>query len=90
VTASIVRDHAITLHAGEHHLRVPGSGVERPAMRENDGLSRAPVLAEDIGAVFGGDRRHGEVSFARGPVIILRSRTYKSAVVSEAGRGRSA
>src|SRR5262249_39457300 len=32
----------------------------RPAMAEDDGLSRAPVLVEYLGTVFGGDRGHGE------------------------------
>ena len=39
-------------------LVVPGVGVQRPAVAEQDRLPLAPVLVEDCGAVAGGDRAH--------------------------------
>ena len=38
-------------------------GRERPAMAEHDGLTAAPVLVENLNAVFGRDGRHGLVSY---------------------------
>jgi hypothetical protein len=74
VAAAVVGDDAITLLAEEEHLRVPGVGGEGPAVGESDGLSGAPILVVDGGAVFGGDRGHVRSPFCdmklRGPVGI--------------------
>ena len=40
------------------HLGVPVVGAERPAMMENDRLALAPVLVEDLSAVFRFDKAH--------------------------------
>src|ERR1700720_1844004 len=64
MAAAIVRDDAITVAKKEHHLRVPVIGRQRPAVAEDDGLTFAPVLVEDLNAVFGRDRTHGGISFA--------------------------
>src|SRR5208337_1172455 len=58
MAAAVMGDHAKTLAEEEEHLRVPIVRRERPAMAEHDGLTRAPVLVEDLDAVRGGDRRH--------------------------------
>src|SRR5712691_9100896 len=54
----VVGDDAIAVLEEEQHLRVPIIGRQRPAMTEHDGLTLAPVLVEDLNAVFGGDRVH--------------------------------
>src|SRR5205085_8504944 len=54
----VMGDDPEALAEKEEHLRVPIVGRERPAMAEHDGLTRTPVLVENIGAVPGGDRRH--------------------------------
>src|SRR5207244_7668744 len=42
----------------EHHLRVPVVGGQRPAVAEDDRLSRSPVLVVDLRAVIRGDEWH--------------------------------
>ncbi len=58
VTAAIVGDGAKPARRKVDELLVPGVGVQRPAVAEDDGLTRAPVLVEDVGAVLSGDRAH--------------------------------
>jgi hypothetical protein len=58
VAAPVMRDDAEAVLQEEQHLRVPVICRQRPAMAEDDGLARAPVLVEDHGPVIGGDRRH--------------------------------
>src|SRR5262249_7197961 len=58
VTAPIMRDTAITALGEEEHLVFERIGAQRPAMAEDDGLTRAPILVVDLGAVFGSDRAH--------------------------------
>src|SRR5713226_9652212 len=53
--ATVMGDGAIALGGHEDQLVVPGVGIERPAVAEDDGLARAPVLVKDRGAVLGGD-----------------------------------
>ena len=62
MAAAVMGDDAIAVIEEEQHLRVPVIGRQRPAMAEHDGLTGAPVLVVNLGAVFGLDRRHGEVS----------------------------
>ena len=58
VPAAIVGDDSIALAEEKQHLRVPVVRRQRPAVTENDRLSRAPVLVENLNAVFGFNRRH--------------------------------
>jgi hypothetical protein len=58
VAAAVMRDHAIALLEEEHHLPVPVIARQRPAMAEHDGLTFAPVLVENLDAVFGRNRTH--------------------------------
>jgi len=53
--ATVMGDGAIAPGGQEERLVVPGVGSERPAVAEDDGLARAPVLVEDRGSIFGGD-----------------------------------
>src|SRR5438034_10214031 len=64
MAAPVVGYDAIAVLEEELHLRVPSIGRQRPAVAEHDGLTFAPVLVEDLNAVFGGDRTHGRISFA--------------------------
>ena len=52
VAAAVVRDAAVAVRGEEHHLVFPGVGAERPAVAEDDRLSRAPVLVVDLRAVL--------------------------------------
>jgi hypothetical protein len=58
VPASIMGDHPVTVPQKEHHLGVPIVGGKGPAMVEEERLTRAPILVENLGAVLGCDRRH--------------------------------
>src|SRR2546422_8855666 len=62
MTTPVVGYDAIAVLEEEQHRRVPIIGRQRPAMAEHDGLTFAPVLVEDLNAVFGGDRVHGTCS----------------------------
>jgi hypothetical protein len=64
MTAPVVGNDAIAVLEEEQHLSVPIIGRQRPAVAEHDGLPFAPVLVEDLDAVFGGDRTHGGISLA--------------------------
>jgi hypothetical protein len=59
VAAPVMRDDAEAMVHEEQHLRVPIVGRKRPAVAEHDRLPAAPILVEDLDAVLGGDRRHG-------------------------------
>src|SRR5258708_37486030 len=48
-------DGAIALGGQEERLVVPGVGIERPAVAEDDGLARAPVLVEDRRSIWCGN-----------------------------------
>src|SRR5262245_51082670 len=58
VAAPVMRYDAITLAQEEQHLRVPVIGRKRPAMAEHKGLTRTPILVEDLDAVFRSDFWH--------------------------------
>jgi hypothetical protein len=58
VAATVMGDAAITVGRQEEHLSLATVRTQRPPMTEYDGLTRAPVLVVDLGAVFGGDRVH--------------------------------
>src|SRR3954471_22395744 len=54
-------DDAIPLIEEVEHLGIPIVGAERPAVVEDDRLRvlRAPILVEDLNAIFGRDGGHG-------------------------------
>src|ERR1700680_1569856 len=53
-----MRDDAEAVTLEEKHLRAPVVGRKGPAMAEDDGLPRTPILIENLDAVLRGDRRH--------------------------------
>jgi hypothetical protein len=55
VAAAVVRDHPEAVLAQEEHLGVPRVRGQRPAVAEDNGLPRAPVLVVDLRAVSGRD-----------------------------------
>jgi hypothetical protein len=67
VAAPVVRDDAKAVGCEEQHLRVPVVGGERPTVVEHDRLSvlRAPVLEEDLDAVWCGDEGHSGLPSSR-------------------------
>ena len=81
VAAAVMRDDAIAVLEEEQHLRVPVIGRQRPAMAEHDGLTFAPVLVENLNAVFGWNRAHTTTSLGYFSSFAVKS-TYaaKSAV----------
>src|SRR3954470_20770752 len=58
VTAAVVSYDAIAVVKKEQHLRVPVVGRQWPTMAEDDGLTLAPVLVENLDAAFGFDGVH--------------------------------
>ena len=58
VAAPVMGDDAIAVVQEEQHLRVPVVGRQRPAVAEHDRLPAAPVLVENLDAVFGDDHWH--------------------------------
>src|SRR5207248_5132544 len=63
MTAAVVRNDAVAAGHEEHHLRIPIVSRQRPAVAEHNGLTRAPVLVENLDAISGGDGWHGLFSF---------------------------
>jgi hypothetical protein len=59
MTASIVGYDPIAMLEEKQHLRVPIIGRQWPTMAEDNGLTFAPVLIEDLRAVLRGYRIHG-------------------------------
>src|SRR2546428_8101207 len=58
MAAPVMGYDAIAVLEEGQHLSVPVIGRQRPAVAEHDGLTFAPILVEDLNAVFGGDRAH--------------------------------
>src|SRR6516164_98899 len=58
MATAVMGDDAEAVVQEEQHLRVPVVGRKRPAMTEDNGLTRTPVLVKYLGAVLGGDRGH--------------------------------
>jgi hypothetical protein len=52
MATAVMRDHAIAMTEEEQHLCIPVVGRQRPAMAEHNGLTFAPVLVENLNAVF--------------------------------------
>ena len=72
VAAAVVRDAAVSAVGQKDHLVFPGVRAERPAVTEDDGLSRAPVLVINLRAVFGRDCGHGIFSFSDELIFAIR------------------
>ena len=51
----VVGYDAIAVVEEEHHLRVPVVRAQRPAVTENNGLTRAPIFEVNLRSVFGCD-----------------------------------
>ncbi len=60
--AAVVGDAAVAALGEEEHLVFERVGRQRPAVAEHDRLPAAPVLVVDLGAVLGGEGRHGAYS----------------------------
>jgi hypothetical protein len=58
VTAPVMGDNAIAAVEEEQHLRIPVVGRQWPTVTEHDGLTFAPVLVENLDAVFRCDKAH--------------------------------
>ena len=65
MTATGVRHHAKAALDEEHHLGIPVVTRQWPSVTEDDRLTAAPVLEEDLYAVVGGDRPHGRSPWLR-------------------------
>jgi hypothetical protein len=59
VSATIMRDAAISLRSQKEHLVLEGVGAQRPAVTEHHRLTRAPILVVDLGSVFGDEGTPG-------------------------------
>src|SRR5271167_186531 len=64
VASSVMCDDTIAVTEEEKHLCVPVVGRKWPTVAENDRLTFAPILVEDLRAVFRLDAAHGGVSLA--------------------------
>jgi hypothetical protein len=62
VPAPVVGDDTIAVLQEEQHLGVPVVSRQRPAVAEDEGLARTPVLVEDLRAISRGDRPHALAS----------------------------
>ena len=63
MSSAVVRDASEAARGEKEHLLVPGVGVKRPAMREDNRESSPPILVIDLRAVFGRDGAHLADSF---------------------------
>src|SRR5439155_228597 len=78
VAATVVRDAAVTARREEDHLVLPCVGRERPAVAEDDGLPRSPVLVIELdGPATDGHPAHD--SPFRGSHATLPSRRRRAA-----------
>src|SRR5213592_4219831 len=55
MAAPVMGNGAIAMGGHVEQLVVPGVGIEGPAVAEDDGLARAPVLVEDRRSILCGD-----------------------------------
>src|SRR5665213_1444389 len=58
MATSIMGNHPVAPFAKKKHLRIPRIRAERPTMRENYGMARAPILVIDLRTVFDFNRFH--------------------------------
>src|ERR1700682_1396968 len=63
MAAAVMRYAPVAAVGQKHHLVFPGVCTQGPAVTENDGLSRAPVLEINLRAIFDGNRCHDVLSF---------------------------
>src|ERR1700733_6937109 len=63
VASTIVGNYAVTAFKEEHHLGIPVVGGEWPSMVKEKRLACAPVLVENLRAVFDGYALHAMFSF---------------------------
>src|SRR5439155_166634 len=73
MAAPVVGYDAIAVLEEEQHLRIPIIGRQRPAVTENDGLTRAPVLEIDLCSIFGGGRVHEFLSLCLFDFVLKRN-----------------
>ena len=59
VPAPVMGDHPVAVMQEEEHLGVPVVGRQGPPVTEDDRLTGAPVLEEDLGSVLGRELGHG-------------------------------
>jgi hypothetical protein len=64
VATPIISYNAIAVIEKKQHPRVPVIGAQRPTVTEYDGLTFAPVLVENLDAVFGCNSAHNVHSLA--------------------------
>src|SRR5262245_54070211 len=64
MAAPVMGDDAIALLHEVEQLRIPVVAAQGPAVMQDDSLTRAPVLIEDLNAILCGDRAHCCRSFA--------------------------
>src|SRR6266403_2028852 len=64
VAATVVGDDTIAMGGEIEHLVLKGIAAQRPAMAEDDRLTRSPILVIDLGSVLGRDRAHGPGSLS--------------------------
>src|SRR6266849_5609196 len=95
VSAPVVGYDTIALLEEEQHLRVPIIRRQRPAVGENNRLTRSPILVVDLCSIFGRNCRHGVLSlitassFGRDGPIKDRSDTVLTKTMSAALSRRS-
>src|SRR5262249_49794981 len=64
MAAPVMGDDAIALLHEVEQLRIPVVAAQGPAVMQDDSLTRAPVLIEDLNAILCVDRAHRFRSFA--------------------------
>jgi hypothetical protein len=64
MTSPVVRNNAIAQLAEMQHLPVPIVRAQRPTVRENDRLPRAPILVVNLCSVLRRNRSHGFASLS--------------------------
>jgi hypothetical protein len=57
-----MRNRAVSMRGQKHHLVFPGIRIQRPAVTEDHGLTRSPVLEIDLRSVFRRNSRHWNLS----------------------------
>src|SRR5215470_12958687 len=65
VATAVMGNAAIAARGEIEHLVFESVSRQGPAVTEDDGLSAAPVVVVDLGAVLGGECAHGAYSFTR-------------------------
>ncbi len=53
MASPVVRDAPVSTSGQEHHLIFKCVGAQRPAVTEDNGLARPPILVVDLRPVFG-------------------------------------